>query len=333
MVKLRKLYPLMHSAKNSLMWAALLALSLGGPAFAGADPAQKETPPGSPAPTPVSAETDISKIPAKNLFGGVKLPANLPPMPIGTYALGCLAGAQQLPITGPAWQVMRLSRNRNWAHPAMVDVLERIATKAKEKGAWNGLLVGDMSQPRGGPMLTGHASHQTGLDADVWFTPMPDRVMTPAERESKTPLEMVKNYKELNTDNWNESRAELLRTVATQPEVARIFVNPPIKAEVCKWAKGDRSWLAKVRPNFGHTAHFHVRINCPAGAKACQNQWVPKPDDGTGCGKELAYWQSDALWNPPKPKPGTPPPPKPKPQPPLTLAGLPAECRAVVAAP
>ena len=76
--------------------------------------------------------------------------------------------------TAPTWQVMRLSRNRNWGHPKLVAFLERLAEKAKKVG-WNGLLVGDMSQPRGGPMLTGHASHQVGLDADIWLTPMPDR--------------------------------------------------------------------------------------------------------------------------------------------------------------
>ena len=332
-MKLRKSYPSMPSVKNKLLGIALLLVGLAGPALAGTDDPAPDQSQASLQSALVDAKTDVLKIPAKKLFGSERLPADLTPMPIGTYALGCLAGAQALPITGPSWQVMRLSRNRNWAHPAMVNVLERIAAEAKEKDGWNGLLVGDMAQPRGGPMLTGHASHQTGLDADVWFTPMPDHVMSAAERESKVPLEMVKNYKELNTDNWSESRAELIHTVASQPEVARIFVNPPIKAELCKWGKGDRSWLAKVRPYFGHTFHFHVRINCPAGAKTCKNQWVPKPDDGTGCGKELAYWQSDALWNPPKPKPGTPPPPKPIPKPPLTLAGLPAECRAVVAAP
>jgi murein endopeptidase len=76
---------------------------------------------------------------------------------------------------------MRPSRNRNWAHPAMIKLIERLATEAKANDGWNGLLVGDMSQPRGGPMLTGHASHQTGLDADVWLTPMPIGLTGPSE--------------------------------------------------------------------------------------------------------------------------------------------------------
>ena len=146
------------------------------------------------------------------------------------------------------------------------------------------------------------------------------------------PLEMVKDHKTLNTDNWSESRAKLIKTAASYPEVARIFVHPPIKAELCKWAAKDKdkSWLAKVRPLFGHTFHFHVRIKCPAGMKGCEDQWAPHPNDGTGCGDELAYWMSDAPFTPKKRDPNAPPV---KPAPPLTLAGLPAECRAVVAAP
>ena len=105
-----------------------------------------------------------------------------PPARSASTPHGCLAGAVALPINGPTWQVMRLSRNRNWGHPKLIAFLERLGDKAKKIG-WNGLLVGDMSQPRGGPMLTGHASHQVGLDADIWFTPMPDRKLSREERE------------------------------------------------------------------------------------------------------------------------------------------------------
>src|SRR4029077_20127472 len=102
---------------------------------------------------------------------------------IGFYAKGCLAGGQALPINGDNWQVMRLSRNRNWGTPELISLLKRLAAKVPKVGGGSGLLVGDMSQPRGGPMITGHASHQVGLDADVWLTPMPKRELTRTERE------------------------------------------------------------------------------------------------------------------------------------------------------
>ncbi len=276
------------------------------------------------------ANFDLKRTAAKTIFGAEKAPANLAARSIGSYARGCLSGGKALPVNGPAWQVMRTSRNRNWANPALLDVIERLARDSKANNTWNGLLVGDMSQPRGGPMLTGHASHQIGLDADVWFTPMPDHVLTDKERENMVPLEMVKDRSTLNPANWSESRARLIKTAASYPEVARIFVHPPIKAELCRWATGDRSWLAKVRPYYNHTFHFHIRMKCPAGDTICKNQWTPAPKDGTGCGEELAYWTGPTPWVKKKRDPNAPPI---KPAPPLTLSSLPAECRAVVAAP
>jgi hypothetical protein len=43
--------------------------------------------------------------------------------------------------------------------------------QARDIGWGKGLYIGDISQPRGGPMTSGHASHQIGLDADIWMLP------------------------------------------------------------------------------------------------------------------------------------------------------------------
>ena len=135
-----------------------------------------------PKPLPPLANPNDPKLGAKELFGRKVLPAAMPTHVVGFYAKGCIAGAEALPIDGETWQVMRQSRNRNWGHPNLVRFLERLAAQAPKTG-WRGLLVGDMSQPRGGPMHSGHFSHQVGLDADIWLTPMPDRKLTREERE------------------------------------------------------------------------------------------------------------------------------------------------------
>ena len=132
------------------------------------------------------------KIGAKELFGRKILPAAMPTRVVGFYAKGCIAGAEALPINGDTWQVMRLSRNRNWAHPDLVALLKRLSVKAHKDAGWPGILVGDMSQPRGGPMITGHASHQVGLDADIWLTPMPNRKLSREEREEMSAVMMVR---------------------------------------------------------------------------------------------------------------------------------------------
>ncbi|HZP21369.1 MAG TPA: penicillin-insensitive murein endopeptidase, partial [Bauldia sp.] len=263
--------------------------------------------------------------PAKTLFGGVKKPSDQKEAPIGFYAKGCLAGAVALPIDGPAWQVMRLSRNRNWGTPELVSYLEKFATDARRYDGWPGLLIGDMSQPRGGPMASGHASHQIGLDVDIWYDKMPDRTLTAEEREKKsaTSLTKPKTHFDLEPANWPAGIEKLLKRAASYPEVERIFVNPGIKKRLCDTAGPDRAWLAKLRPFYLHNDHFHVRLRCPAGAKDCIAQTPPASDDG--CGKDLEYWLSGKPWEPP-PKPVKPV----KPKPPLTLAGLPKACTGVL---
>ena len=244
---------------------------------------------------------------------------------IGFYAGGCLAGGMALPIDGPAWQVMRLSRNRNWGHPRLVEFLERLAEKAKKIG-WNGLLVGDMSQPRGGPMLTGHSSHQVGLDADIWFTPMPDHVQTREEREFTSAVQMVaEDRRDVDPKVWTHTRTELLRVAAQDPVVERIFVNAAIKKALCREAGSDRGWLAKVRPWWGHDYHFHIRIYCPADSPHCKPQ--PPPGAEEGCGHALDFWFKESVLHP------APPVTPPKPKPGITLAALPAACRQVLKAP
>src|SRR5262245_16542279 len=244
---------------------------------------------------------------------------------IGFYAKGCLAGGVALPINGRTWQVMRLSRNRNWGHATMVNFLERLSEKGAKVG-WRGLLVGDMSQPRGGPMLTGHASHQVGLDADIWLTPMPNRELTRAEREEMSAtMAVAADRKDVDPKVWTPAHHDIIKAAAEDPLVERIFVNAAIKKALCRDPGANHAWLHKVRPYWGHDYHFHVRIKCPGDSPECKSQ-EPVPA-GDGCGKDLDWWFTDAVLHPkPSPTPS-------KPRPPMTLAELPAACRAVVMAP
>jgi penicillin-insensitive murein endopeptidase len=193
-----------------------------------------------------------------------------------------------LRISGPDWQVMRLSRNRNWGHPRLLDFLERFANDARVLDGWPGLLVGDMSQPRGGPMITGHTSHQIGLDVDIWLTPMPDRILTPRERENMIGVSMLKDPFTVDPNKWSPLHTKLIKRAASYPEVDRIFVHPAIKKALCERAGNDRGWLTKVRPWWNHYYHFHVRVTCPPGSPDCEGQ---KPvNGGDGCGEELTDW-------------------------------------------
>src|SRR4051794_13134074 len=158
--------------------------------------------------------------PAKKLFAEKELPSIGKAAAIGYYPKGCLQGGVELPPTGATWQVMRISRNRNWGHPELIKFLERFAPLAAKATGWHGVLVGDMAQPRGGPLPYGHSSHQIGLDVDVWFMPMPDRVLSKDERDNMPFLNLVAgDRKHINSSVWTPAHAAFIRTAAEQPEV------------------------------------------------------------------------------------------------------------------
>jgi penicillin-insensitive murein endopeptidase len=272
---------------------------------------------------PPLAKPDDPATPAKELFGRKREPVPMTARSIGKYSRGCLAGGMSLPVNGPTWQVMRLSRNRNWAHPNMIKILERFAAKVPKIG-WPGLLVGDLTQPRGGPMLTGHISHQIGLDADVWFTPMPDRQLTRQEREEMMATNVVaEDWNDVNPEIWSPVHIALLKTAAEEPEVERVLVNYAIKKALCRDVTKDRSWLTKMRIVFGHNYHFHIRIKCPADSPDC-NPDPPTPAHDS-CAEELAYWTANDRYKPKPPTPGVVRH--------VMLSELPQACRQIVMAP
>ncbi|SEC92902.1 penicillin-insensitive murein endopeptidase [Rhizobiales bacterium GAS188] len=268
---------------------------------------------------PGSAAAGVDDKPARDLFGAVTTPTTGAARPLGFFAKGCLAGAVALPLDGDDWQVMRLSRNRNWGTPVLVKTIEHIARDAHRAG-WPGLLIGDMSQPRGGPMKTGHASHQIGLDVDIWLTPMPSHTLSRGEREEMSAVNVVTQDRlDVDRSIWTPAHLALVKAAASQPETTRVFVNAAIKKALCRTAGSDRAWMTRVRPYWGHDDHIHVRLACPSGASSCEDQ--DAPPSGDGCDeKDLAYWFQPSVLHP------TPSPPRP----PLTLSALPDACRAVL---
>ena len=267
-----------------------------------------------------------SDIPAKQLFSKAETPAPLAVRTIGFYTRGCVAGAVALPVDGPEWQAMRLSRNRYWGMPQLVAYVEKLAKDVKARDGWPGLLVGDLGQPRGGPTPTGHTSHQSGLDVDIWFAPMPDRRLSAEERENMELRSVLVSgsYYELDMSKWPEGLDRVLKRAASYPEVERIFVNPGVKKLLCDGAGGDRGWLRKIRPWYKHDDHFHVRLSCPPGMTSCRSQDPTPPGDG--CGEALDYWLAPARYK------QAPPPKKPAPPPrQIMMSDLPAVCTEVLA--
>ena len=241
--------------------------------------------------------------------------------------------ARRCEVDGPAWQVMRLSRNRNWGHPDLVALVERLAVEAKEKDGWNGLLVGDLAQPRGGPMLSGHASHQVGLDADVWLTPMPDRTLTPQGARGdpgQAGGEGPQAHRSRGVDR------EAMRGSSSAPRpIRRWRASSSIRRSRRSSANGPRAtgpgW-PRSAPISGTTITSTSASTARRTRPTARTSPSRAPKDGTGCGDELAYWMGDKPW--PKPREARRQAAEARETRPALdyLAALPAECRAVVTA-
>lgn len=113
--------------------------------------------------------------------------------------------------------------------------------------------------------MTGHASHQMGLDADIWLRMGTMSDQDALNSDGKGLLVVDRKAQRVDERVWNNNHALLIKLAAEDPKVTRIFVNPAIKLKLCQTAGNQRAWLHKVRPWFGHDSHFHVRLTCPKG--------------------------------------------------------------------
>lgn len=271
----------------------------------------------------VQLDATQSRSEARQYFGAENSASGGASEAIGFYSNGCLAGGQELAETGPTWQAMRLSRNRNWGHDELIDYIQTLSADVARNTAWNGLYVGDMAQPRGGPMLTGHASHQSGIDVDIWMLPATRLDLTEQERENLSSISVRAQRGATVNENWTADHAEVLRLAASDPRVARIFVTTGVKVWLCENVTGDRSWLSHIRPANGHHYHFHVRLNCPRGDGDCQNQALPQ---GDGC--QEAHDRANRIIRPQAPgTPDTTPPPATPPRGMrVSLGNMPNQC-------
>ena len=235
-------------------------------------------------------------VPASSHFSDVDSASRQAPDPVGSYSQGCIGGAMELPETGPTWQAMRLSRNRNWGHPELIRFIENLSQSAAEFG-WKGLYIGDMSQPRGGPMPSGHASHQIGLDVDIWLLPPARLNLSRKEREEISSISVRREDQKAVNKNWTETHMLVLKAAAMDPRVDRIFLTAAAKVDMCENASGnDWIWLRKIRPWYQHNYHFHVRLKCPGGALHCMPQRPTVEElsgSNGGCDKSLEWWVTD----------------------------------------
>jgi penicillin-insensitive murein endopeptidase len=217
----------------------------------------------------------------------VNHPTGASPEVYGFYTRGCFDGGVEMAYSGKGYHLVRARRGRTYAHPDLVAFLEDASAKVYDQKK-ELLLISDLAQPRGGPpnVESNHLSHQTGLDVDIWYK----RAM-PVEDPKKVNPHSVLNFSKSGlSKKWTSKDGEILKLMASYDEVDRIFVTPRVKERMCDLYPG-KSWLSKIRPWWGHTYHYHVRLKCPEGSSNCESQ-APVPQY-LGCGDGLAWWFSD----------------------------------------
>jgi penicillin-insensitive murein DD-endopeptidase len=250
------------------------------------------------APPPAWPE-GLTRAGVARLFAAQATPKRGAPEAIGAYANGCLHGAVSLPASGPGYEVVRLSRARHFGHPELVAYVKRFA-RTLQRRRLGPLIVGDLSQARGGPTPTGHRSHQSGLDVDLWYAAPPKtprRRLTAKERETLPPQPVADLTTRTLTPAWSPRMATVLELAASDPLVDRVFVHAAVKRALCEatataTAVAPRPWLARIRPWYGHHDHFHVRLKCPAQSPECE-ALDPILEEDDGCGEGLAWWFGD----------------------------------------
>jgi penicillin-insensitive murein endopeptidase len=259
--------------------ALLLVARLAGAAHAGAPDAGAPDAAGTAPPPPADTRT-TAQIAA--LWNRQHTPAPGPARAIGATAAGCLQGAEALSLRGPGYVLIRPSRRRGFGHPAMLAFLRRLAAATKQKRL-PPLLIGDVSQARGGPTPSGHRSHQSGLDVDLFYA-LPHGVNATQLLAPLTETIVLPPVVDLHTHKmtryWTEAVRTLIEQAARDSAVDRIFVNPAIKRQLCHELPRDTAWLGRLRPWWAHHDHFHVRLACPADSPACVPQDPLPPGDG-----------------------------------------------------
>jgi penicillin-insensitive murein endopeptidase len=242
------------------------------------------------------------------------------PQVIGGVANGCISGAQALAESGPGYVSIRRHRNRFYGHPNTIRMIQELG-EVQAKAGKQLVMIGDLSQPRGGIMSSKHRSHQNGMDVDIWLT-LTDSVegAKVTAPEGQDPPSMLTPDNKSPNQYWGSTQIRLIQTIAERPDVDRIFINGGIKKALCDTKHKDSPWMAKVRPWWGHNSHFHVRLKCPEDSPQCEQQKANPP--GNGCGSELTPWLKPPFKQKEEKKEDKPEPPPPP---------VRAECKPILA--
>ncbi|MBI3543866.1 MAG: penicillin-insensitive murein endopeptidase [Deltaproteobacteria bacterium] len=222
---------------------------------------------------------------------------------IGFYSSGCLDSDARIEGTEAGLLKLMNERDRRYGNPMMIELLTGLGAAYHHEWQQNGaparpyerIQLGDIAQ-KGGGQVSKHASHQTGLDADVVYL-RKDFRETKQNRGFEAGFDETFVHGKKVSANLDEVRQWWVwRFLYRSGKMNRIFVDGNIKAYFCKQAarlepddKAEREEVLRMlRPYPEHADHFHMRLACPAADAKCVGQ-APLPP-GSGCSdRELQH--------------------------------------------
>lgn len=224
---------------------------------------------------------------------------------INRHNSGRLNSARALPMSGQGF-MCRFKDERNYGTDLMIERIQTISqTVARNFPGRSPLVIANISSRTGGPMCSAagncHASHQTGLDADIVFpskksvremwapceTRKVQRTYTDRQGRTRTRTSTVcRDGAGLSNDFDSERFWAFLKgfTCGGDKPVLAMFLDKEIKRHMCKYARsigesvdqpGSCAFraLQALKHETGHFDHVHVRLHCP-GNRDCRNATV-----------------------------------------------------------
>lgn len=202
----------------------------------------------------------------------------------GFYSNGSLMNPNELPLEGFGFVKLFRPRNRGFGTFDLITLLQETSAQLQLlHPSRDRVQVGDASQEIGG-RISGHVSHQNGLDVDVAFLRVDQTEQDPERTDGFRESFVQKGRLTVNFDlrrNWDYAKI-----LVGTGRVQRLFVGDVIKKEMCKYVRSigelDSNYetMKRIRVTSGHTDHYHIRMTCPQNSPGCRSQEEVPASDG-----------------------------------------------------
>ncbi len=209
---------------------------------------------------------------------------------VGFFTNGSIQDSVTISNEGPGFVKIFRLRERGYGTASLIRMLELAAAGwRREFPIGDRIQIGDSGDHNGG-YISGHGSHQNGLDVDIAYL---NRSHVERDPNTNGPGGYMEQFVSGGkvTANFDIARNwGLMKHLVAQGNVGRIFVDSVIKKTFCSQAAAldpalpaarRTEVLRRLRPYQNHADHLHLRLKCPPNHPKCVEQ--SEPPSGSGC--------------------------------------------------